>query len=69
MDGMMRLVSPCAAPPTELRRRVGAAAVEAAFPLFSAPSERLRERTERQRDDWTRALDERLEFRAAGDEP
>jgi DNA-binding MarR family transcriptional regulator len=48
----------------------GAALVEAAFPaLFSAPSERLARRTKRERDAWTRALDELLEFLAPGEEP
>lgn len=48
----------------------GAALVEAAFPaLFAAPSARLARRTRRERDAWTRALDEMLEFLDPGQEP
>jgi len=48
----------------------GASVVEAAFPsLFSAPSERLGRRSKRERDAWTRALDEILEFLAPDEEP
>lgn len=48
----------------------GAELVEKSFPsLFSAPSKRLRRRPKRERDAWTHALDQILEFLAAGDKP
>lgn len=48
----------------------GAALVEEAFPsLFAGPSERLDRRTKRDRDTWTRALDEMLEFLAPDEQP
>jgi hypothetical protein len=48
----------------------GATLVEASFPsLFAAPSKRLARLTKRERDAWTRALTEMLEFLAPGEEP
>jgi DNA-binding MarR family transcriptional regulator len=48
----------------------GAALVEETFPsLFSAPSKRLRRRHKRERDAWTHALDQILEFLAPGEKP